>query len=103
MVVVELTGKEERLGEAVALGGVMTIMVMGRNEVMPEASIRLEFDWKRVVVPEKHTLGVTCHLELRREGAVEGSESLVILLWEERMEFAQDTVCRSVENSSARI
>ena len=52
MVVVELAGEEERAGEAVVLGTVVTVVQVGGESVPPESAVLRHVGRQLVVVPE---------------------------------------------------
>jgi len=56
VVIEELPGKKVGLREAIALGRVMTIVVMCSEEVIAEAAIRLELDRQCVVMTKDDPL-----------------------------------------------
>ena len=78
-VVVELPGEEEGVGEAIALGGVVAVVLMGADGVQPEAPIGRRIDGQGVVVPHEHRLAIARHEQLGRHRPVEGPHGLVFL------------------------
>src|SRR5262249_60332236 len=67
VVVIKLTGEEERPGEAVVLGAVMAVVLVGRDRVPAEARVLRDVERQLVVMAEQDGLTVTGHHQLRRQ------------------------------------
>ncbi len=66
MVVVELSGKEERPGEAIVLRSVVTVVLVSADGVPPETAVLPDVERQLVVVAGKYRLCVTADHQFRR-------------------------------------
>ena len=100
-VVVELPREEEGVGEAVALGrGVAVVLVRG-DGVQPEAVVRRRVDRQRVVMAHQDRFSVARHEQLGRQRPVEGPEGLGVLDGHVRVEPDREPLRGSLEGGRA--
>src|SRR5262249_29227743 len=76
VVVVELTGEEVGAGEAVILGAVVPVVLVGRDGVPAEAAVLRYVGRQTIVMAEEDRLSVAPDRQLRRERPVEGPQRL---------------------------
>ncbi len=96
-VVIELTWKEKGLCVAVALGRVVSVMLVGRDCVQTKAEVRRRVDRKRVVVTHQNRFPITRHEQFGRECPIEGPQRVRFLVGEVRMESNGYSISRSIE------
>ena len=70
VVVVELPGEEEGAGEAVVLRAVMSVVLVGRDGVAPEAGVAPDVERQAVVMAEQDAFAITAEQQLRRNRSV---------------------------------
>ena len=58
-IIVELTGEEKRVEIAIALGGIVAVVLMGGDGVKAKSTVRGRIDRKSIVEPHHHWLSVT--------------------------------------------
>src|SRR6476646_3070910 len=71
VIIVKLSGEEERAGKAVVLRAVVSVVLVGGNGVASEATVLRNISRKLVVMAENDRFAVTANRQLGRNGAVE--------------------------------
>ncbi len=74
VVVIKLAWQKERLRVAVALGRVVAIVLVGRDEMVTKAPVVRELDRQRIVMSKQYRLAVPGHQQLGRQRAVKGPQ-----------------------------
>ncbi|MNM36104.1 hypothetical protein D3C81_468120 [compost metagenome] len=89
-VVVVLAGEEVGVGETIALGRGMAVVLVGREGVQAETAVGRRVDRQGIVVAHEDRLAIADHQQFYREGAVEGPQRFVVLQWHVRVEAGVD-------------
>src|ERR1051326_1713571 len=74
MIVIELSGEEERAGKAVVFCAVVSVVLMGSDGVASETAVLRDIGRKQVVMAEDDRFAVTANRQLRRNGSVKGPQ-----------------------------
>ena len=96
-------GAVEAVGEAVALGRIVAVVLVRADRVEAEPAVGRGVDRQHVVVAEQDGLAVSRHQQLRRERAVEGPNRQRVLRRHARVELHRDAAVAAGNACSADV
>ena len=94
-VVVVLAGEEVGVGIAVAFGGGVAVVLVGRDGMQAKTAVGRRVDRQGVVMAHQHRLAIAHHQQLDGERAIERPQRLVVLQRHVRVEAGVDALGRA--------
>src|SRR6185312_3122725 len=92
VIIVELSGEEERAGKAVIFRAVVSIVLVGGDGVTSKTAVLRDISRKQVVMAEDDRFAVTANRQLGRNGSVESPHRQRTLIGKIRMELGMNAL-----------